>query len=372
MAQKKWYNFSDYKSALEQVLQDVPPVVIIEGEEEYLRQVAIERIRKQVLSIYPEAADVQFHGPAVQGEGKFAFGELIAELASASLFSSEKIIIFRRAQRSLFVASYGEASSKKISPVQSLAEYIKNPTLSNFFIVEVEKINRQRIIGKAMSKAVIIPCPVLSRQSDVIQWMKSEARAVNKELDSEAASILHRAYGSDLGILASEIDKLTLYIGSEHMITPVAVQEFLSGTVEFSIFELTNALERRDLAAALKYVRLICEQGSRDQSGKKQDGLSSAHQSLALISSLLENLIHARAMIAEQLSVNEIIQELGVHPKRAESIIRTANNFTLEELQYALNTMALEMKSTHDTGSDPKLSLERVVIAICRKKKVLI
>ncbi len=370
MAQKKWYSFSDYKTSLEQVLQDVPPVVIVEGEEEYLRQVAIERIHKKVLSIYPEAADVQFHGPVVQGEGKFAFGDLIAELASASLFSSEKIILFRRAQRSLFVAGTVEVSSKKISPVQSLAEYIKNPTTSNFFVIEVEKINKQRIIGKAMSAAVTIPCPVLIRQSDVIQWMKSEARIVNKELNSEAASILHRAYGSDLGVLASEIGKLTLYIGAEHVITPADVEQFLSGTVEFSIFELTNALERRDLARALKYARLICEQGSRDQSGKKQDGLSSAHQFMALISSLLENLIHTRAMIAEQLSSNEIIQELGVHPKRAEGIIRTANNFTLEELQYALKTMAMEMKSTHDTGADPKLSLERVVIAICKKKTV--
>ncbi len=369
MAQKKWLNYSDYQKALEQVLQDVPPVVIVEGEEEYLRHLAIESIYKKIISEYPDVADVQFHGPSVQAEGKFEFSDLLTELSSASLFSSEKLIVFRGAQRTLFVAGNSEASSKKIPPVQSLAEYIKNPSLKNFLIIEVEKINKQRIIGKTMAKQVIIPCPVLGRQSDVIAWMKSVARGKNKELASDAASTLHRAHGSDLGVLASEIEKLVLYIGSEHIINEEDARQFLSGSVEFSIFELTNSLERRDLAGALHFSRLICEQGSRDQSGKKQDGQSSAHQAMALISSLLENMIHVRAMIAEQLSPSEIVAEMGMHPKRAENIIRTAGNFTIEELQHALSVMASEMHSTHDTGADTKLSLERVIVAVCQKKK---
>ena len=368
MAQRKWLNYTDYQKALEEVLQELPPIIIVEGEEEHLRHLALERIQQKILTRYPQAAEVLFHGPTVQGEGKFNFTDLLTELTSASLFSTEKIITFRSAQRSLFSAGTTDTSAQKIPPVQSLAEYIKNPTLGNFLLIEVEKINKQRIIGKAMAQATIIPCPVLNRQNDVTIWMRNEAKMRHKELDIAAAAILYQAYGSDLGILAGEIDKLVLYSGAETRITTEDAKQFLSGTTEFNIFELTNALEKRNLANSLKFVRLICQQGSRDQKGKKQDGITSAHQALALISSLLENLLTARALCAEELTPAELTHELGVHPRRAESISASARNFTLEELRYALNTLALEMKSTHDTGADPKLSLERIAIAICNKR----
>ena len=368
MAQKKWLNYNDFQKTLKKTLQELPPVIIVEGEEEYLRQIALTKIQQAILAHYPQAADILFHGPTVQGEGRFNFTDLLTELNSASLFTSEKIITFRSAQRTLFTAGTDTTSSKKIPPVQSLAAYIKDPAPDNFLLIEVEKINKQRIIGKAMAQSAVIPCPILNRQNDVTAWMTAEARQQHKELDIEAAGILYRAYGSDLGILASEIDKLVIYIGSETHITPEDAKQFLSGTTEFNIFELTNALERRDLANALKFVRLICEQGSKDQKGKRQDGLTSAHQALALTSSLLENLLTARALFAEQFPINDIVRELGVHPRRAETIVKSAQKFTLEELRYALNTMALEMKSTHDTGADPKLSLEKIAIAICNKR----
>ncbi len=368
MAQKKWLNFADYQRALEQVLVDLPPVIIVEGEEEHLRHRAIEMIQHKLRSKYPEIAEVQFFGPEVVGEGRFDFAELLVELGSASLFASEKIITFRRAQRSLFIAG-SAAGNSRITPQDSLLEYIKKPSLHNYFIIEVEKINRQRVLGKVLAKEAIIPCPVLGRQGDIITWMKSEARQRQKELSAEAALVLYRAHGSELGIIAAEIEKLVNYVGKEHSIGVEDVQKFLSGSVEFSIFELIDAVERRDLSKALYYVRLLCEQGSKDQSGKRQDGLSSAHQALALIAATLENLIQIRALIAEQLVEAEIIKELGLYPKRAEKLIRSASAFTLSELAQALNILTLEMKSAHDTGADPKLSLERVVLAICCSQK---
>ncbi len=369
MAQKKWYTFNDHQRALAGVLENVPPVVVIEGEEDYLRQCAVESIRKSLFRLYPEAAVVEFYGPSVQGEGRFDFAELLTELTSASLFASEKIVIFKNAQRSLFGTGMAEATGKKgRSPIELLAEYIASPETKNYLIIDTERINRQRVIGKALTKQTVIPCPVLSRQGDVMSWIRGEARNHKKDLEGSAADMLYRAHGADLGILASEIEKLAIYVGDQQRITVADVQMFLSGTVEFSIFELTNALERRDLPESLRYVRLVCEQGSRDQSGKRQDGFSAAHQSLALISAMLENLLYARALLSRQFSAAEITSELGLYPNRAASIIAAAERFTLQDLEYALNIMVREMKSSHDTGADPKFSLERIAVAICQKQ----
>ena len=370
---KKWYNYKDYKSALKQAVNEEPPVIVIAGEEDYLRHEALEILHREFVKKHPGIAEVQFFGPAVQGEGSFDFSSLLIELTSSSLFASEKIISFKTAQRVLFGNTVNKdlTASRKISPVQSLANYIKEPEQSNFLLIEVEKINKQRIIGKAMTKCFIIPCPVLNRENDVINWMKTVARKFSKSLVTEAAIILYKAHGADLGVLASEIEKLSLYVGQEQLIDSHAARVFLSGSLEFSIFELTNALEKRNLSQALHFCRLICKQGSKDKKGKRQDGDSSAHQAIALVSSLIENIISARALIAEQMPASAIIAELGMHPKRAENMLAAARNFTLAELSFILDIITESIRSTHDTGGDPKLALERIVVAVCRKKQIV-
>lgn len=369
---KNWYNFRDYQTALQEAIHHTPAVVVIEGEEEYLRHEAIETLQKELLRKKPDIAQVQFFGPSVQGESNVDFSSLLIELTSSSLFASEKIITFKAAQRTLFgnTGSSETAGSSKISPIQSLTNYINEPRESNYLLLEVEKINKQRIIGKALTKAFIIPCPVLSRENDVIQWMKSIAGKNGKNLETTAAITLYKAHGSDLGILASELEKLSLYTGSNQIIDNQAVEVFLCGSLEFSIFELINALEKRDLGTALHFCRLISRQGSKDKNGKKQDGDSSAHQAIALVSSLMENITQARALLAEQLNPAEITAELGMHPRRAENMLAAAGKFTLGELSHILSTIAQAIKSTHDTGGDPKLALERIVVTICQKKQL--
>lgn len=366
---KKWYNFSDYQQGLQSAVNNTENVIIIEGEEEYLRLQAVEAVQQELVRRIPDIAQVQFFGPTVQGEGVFDFSSLLIELTSSSLFASQKIITFKSAQRTLFgnTGNKESGNTKKIPPLQPLAEYIKAPRTENFLIIEVEKINRQRIIGKALAKCQIIPCPVLNREHDIINWMKATVKKLNKTLATDAAITLNRAHGNDLGILASELEKLSLYIGDEHIIDNSAAQVFLSGSLEFSIFELTSALEKRNLGQALQLCRLIAEQGSKDRNGKRQDGDSSAHQAIALVSSLIENITQARALLAQQLPVSAIISEMGMHPKRAENMLAAAKKFSMKELSAILEEIVQAIKSTHDTGGDPKLALERIAVAVCQK-----
>ncbi len=359
--------YKDYERSLGQILSDLPPVIVIEGGEDYLRSAALAAVMAKLKEVNPGISEVMFYGPASQGEAAFNLNDLMQELNSSSLFSSSKIVVFRRAQRMLFLGAGGEASSKKGGPLEALADYITNPAEGNFLIIEVDKVNKGRKIGKDMAKAPTVFCPVLSKRGDVAVWLRAEAQKHGKKLDPDAPDMLFTAHGGNLGALAGEIEKISLYGGASKTITLEDVQTFMTGSVEFSVFELTNAIEERDLGKALHCARLITGQGSRDQkSGKRQDGDSSAHQALAMISSRLEILLRARAIISAGGRIPELCSELGVGNWQAESLFAAAKRFTLLDLKNAINSLTTEMHSSHDTGADVQLSLERLVAGICK------
>lgn len=361
----KWLNFADHEKALREALSSLPGVIVFEGEEDYLRVSAIEAVRNALTARYPDIAESVFHGSASPNESAFDLNQLLQELNTSSLFASEKIVIFRRAQRMLFQGAGGEAAAKKGGPLEALTEYLRNPAAGTWLLLEIEKNNKARSIGKGIATCTTVPCPLLNRQGDVVAWLRARVKSLGQELDRDAADVLFIAHGGNLGTLGGELEKLAIYAGAGKHITLENVRTFLSGTVEFSAFELTNAVERKDLPSALRYARLITGQGSRDQGGKQMDGEASAHQALAMLASKLENILRARAVLVARGGVSEIASTLGIGPYQAEGLFAAANRFRLAELQHALRVLANMMHAAHDTGADVQYSLELAVLAAC-------
>lgn len=362
---KKWLSYADYDKALTQALESQPPVIVVEGEEDFLRAEALTLLRTTLEERHAGIALAEFYGPGAQGEGGFDLREVVQELNCSSLFAARKIVVFRRAQRALFSGGGGEGAAAKGGPLEGLAEYVKNPAPDNFLLLEVEKINRTRNIGKALAACLTVPAPVLGKQGEVVAWLVGRARVHGREIERDAADFLYSSHGGNLGALSGEVEKLALYTQGRKKITLEDARAFMTGTVEFSAFELTNAVEQRDLRKALYYAGLITGQGSRDQSGKRLDVESSAHQALGMLAARLENILRARAVVAARGSVQEVAGALGVGPWQAEGLYAAAKRFSIQQLMHALKALAQEMHAAHDTGSDPRLSLERAVIAAC-------
>lgn len=361
------FTFKDHESAIAEAVSILPPIIVIEGEEEYLRGRAIESIKSALTKTHPEISEITFHGPQSQGEGRFDFRDIIQELNSSSLFSSEKIVTFRRAERALFNPGASSDDGKKSTIPESFIDYLKNPAEGNFLLLEIKKINRQRIIGKALTKVFTIHCPLLSRQVDVANWLKTLAKKSGKELDRNAIDMLYTAHGGNLGALATEVEKLILFTGENPTITAEDAKEFMSGSVEFSIFELTGAIESRDMKKAIYYARLIIDQGSKSRTGEKIDAEGSVRMALSLIAGKLEDLLKASAARASRQSAAELAKTAGMSPWQAEKMMDAARNFTIRDLRIALDSIATEMHSANNTGSDSRLSLERAVIACTRR-----
>lgn len=366
MAKKQTPTYREHQEACKEVCANLPPVILLEGEEEYLRGTALHRILAAFAKAHPQAEIVSYQGTDTSGDHRVTIPSLLEELQSTGLFAAEKLVVLRQADTLLFGKSGGEEEGTRTPPSHRLAEWVATPTSGMWLLLDLKSAPRNRILGKALGKTAVVPCPPMTRQADTHAWLQAVAREEGKTLAPGVADLLFTAHGNRLGDLAGEMAKLTLYVGERETIEPDDVTAFLSGSVEFNAFGLTNAIEARDLKKALHFARLVAGVGSRDPTGKRIDAVGSVHRALAMVARVMEDLCQYRAHVGSGRPPREIAAEVGGSPFRAGPLLEAASQFPASEIRRLLDLIAGEIHATHDTGGDPFVSLERVCIACCR------
>jgi len=82
-------------------------------------------------------------------------------------------------------------------------------------------------------------------------FARERAAASGKKLGRAEAELLVHIVGEDLSAIASEVDKLCLYVGDREVIDAAAVEVCCSALAEAVIWNLIGALTRRDADTAL-------------------------------------------------------------------------------------------------------------------------
>ena len=355
----------EYQTALQSAREELPALIAVYGENEYLRTSAVSALRLAWFERYPEGDVALLRG---SGEARVAtLADITGELSGGSLFAREKLVVVRQAEKILFPSSSEQneavaASGKAGEREKAFFQVLEKPSARTWLVLESSQLPKNRNLGKRISEYCrLIPCPQPTPR-DIPDFLHAKARELGHILDDAAADLLHRAYGVDLGILSTEMEKLALFAGEGAPIDAAMVGEFLTGTIEFDIFGFTNAVESRDSAQALFYARRIAMQGTRDQKGKKEDGEKSAHKVVAMLSTTLQNLLRARAARATGISSAEFASSEKLSPWRAEKLMEASGRFSLRELRQMVSYAADQVRRSHDTGSDVTLSLELMAV----------
>jgi DNA polymerase III delta subunit len=99
---------------------------------------------------------------------------------------------------------------------------------------------------------------------DVTGWISARARLHGIKLDSEAVATLASAAGSDTERIEQELKKLGAYAGSA-TVTAADVRTLVSGAIEADVFELTQAVVRKDARTAVATLERLLADGNAVQ-----------------------------------------------------------------------------------------------------------
>jgi len=102
-----------------------------------------------------------------------------------------------------------------------------------------------------------------STEADVVDWVADRARAAGLRLNGEAAAVLAARVGAETRQIDNEIEKLALTFGTDVALTVEQIRELVPATRAGGIFDLSNALAKRDLRLCLDTLDQLFRQGEK-------------------------------------------------------------------------------------------------------------
>ncbi len=202
---------------------------LLEGDDYYLYDRAFLMIKKAA-NITLEDFNI-----TVFDDDNFSIDGLMSSLEVLPMGDDKKIVIIKN------VAKITENDKKK------LENYLKNPLESTILVVfdYFDKFSSLKDFGE------FVDCKRFDR-SLATNFIVNEFAKRNKQISGEACEALLDYCNGYLTRVVNEIDKLAYYDLDENLITKKLVEMLVNKDVEYVVFELTEALGRKNGDKAIR------------------------------------------------------------------------------------------------------------------------
>jgi DNA polymerase-3 subunit delta len=295
--------------------------------------------------------------------------ELGVELAEADVAFLREVSVFCREEGIT-------APESDASPL--LDAFTKGLPRGHALVVATSDVDaRNALVKWAHEHGVVIEKKVASRLKDLdLRELAQEVlEPFGKQLSADAEQLLKERCGGNMRLVQSELEKLALYVEGT-TIKPADVEALVARAREEQFMELSEALQQRNLQAALRYVYDAVE-------------VHQAHPLLLLgaIASITRNLIESHERAAHMLGGAPMPKssrefEAKIFPKVAEEAkarkakvphpyaafmsMSAAMKFSRKQLLDALVACAdVDLALKSGGGADGRTVIERLLWTVC-------
>jgi DNA polymerase-3 subunit delta len=192
-----------------------------------------------------EERDFNFHifDTALFKEENLDFERVLEVVHTASFFGGRRITVLT-----------GNLQKISKKDLQKLNAYITNPAPESVFVLLhegiVKKDMRERFKGSH-------PISLDMREGEIPFWIKQRAAMKGVDISDEAVDYLIGIIGTELGLLSSEIDKVSLL--GQKMIDVRDISDIIEGGRLHGTFDLVDALKKRDAGQVFKIYKALRE-----------------------------------------------------------------------------------------------------------------
>lgn len=201
-------------------------------------------------------------------------------------------------------------------------------------------------------------------EADAMRWAIQTAEARSVELQADAARELVDALHSDLMRIASELEKLMLFVDKKRKITLADVEEMVVSAKQRSLYELTDAISAHDAARSLLLLH-----GLLNASDSGEDGAIGHLHMLA--KTFRQMLVILEKNVRDSRAIWQALWPgFRVPPFAVDELIRQARRYkSRRELMQMLERIARADLEIRSSPPDKTLVLERMVIDLAKTGK---
>jgi len=203
-------------------------------------------------------------------------------------------------------------------------------------------------------------------EGEAVRWISDycASRGVGVKIDADGARELVDALGGDMMMISNELEKLILYVGEKKRITLGDVETMVLAAKQRSLYELTDAISRKERVRALEILDAILLSGEGEEAAIGHIYMLAKTFRQMLV--ILERNVRDQRMLWAALW-----QGFRVPPFAADDIIKQARRYkSRRELTRAIRLVAKADLALRSNPVSKRMVLERLVMDLTTEPKL--
>jgi DNA polymerase-3 subunit delta len=332
---------------------ELRPLYLLSGEERFLSSLVFTELRRAVLA----GMDLGLN------EDQFDAGEVDAEAVISAartlpMMAARRLVVVRNVERWEPKTDAKPDSKGRAAALDRMAEYAQNASPSTTVVLVAGKLDaRRRFVLLAKKEGFVVDCEAPSRGA-LPGWLARRARERGKTLAPGVAELLADIAGPELSRLDDAVERLSLYVGDAAEIGEDVVAEAIVGVKPSSVWELVDAVGRRDLGASLAALARVYD--------PKDRGLPL----LGTLAWSTRQLIKFQAAMARGASPPDAARHAGAAPFKAGELAQQVRQLGPSDLERFLLTLAeLDLALKGGSKRPARALLEASLVTLCRRAR---
>jgi DNA polymerase-3 subunit delta len=347
------------EEAIERARTSEPlPVYLVVGEEEFLRDRCVRALKEAVLT----------GGIPGLNEDAFVAGEasvdqVLGVTRTMPMMARRRFVLVRAVERWVSEKrgegdaekSKGKAS-RSADALERLAEYASAPVQGSVLVLVATKIDaRKRLMTAAKNGGFLVTCDPLPRPK-LPGFIEQYAKSRGGRLEPGVSELVAELTGPELSSVADAVERLCLYAG-ERAVTEEDVSACLVRLRARSVWELVDAIGRRELASALRALEEALDEDDRGEPLRL----------LGLLALSARQILRFEAALRGGAAPAEAAAAARVPPFKARDLAEQVKRLSRSELEAWLVTLSrLDLELKGGSRRPSRAILEHAVIEACR------
>ncbi|MGA1875485.1 MAG: DNA polymerase III subunit delta [bacterium] len=317
---------------------EVDPLYLFTGEEMYLIEEAIARIRN--LCLTEEEQDANFH---IFHLDDLKWDQLLSLAQTFPFIGKNRLVVLK-----------GSPEKTKTEESAQFIQFLKKRYPSFYMIVVAEKVDQRTKLGQILSQRAVVVHVYKMFEEKVPSWIIQKVKESGRTISFQLAHVLAQTLGNDLSRIDSELTKVYLYMGKDRKITQDHLAVVSGESRVFSVFDLVKYMGEKKVTSSLRILDDLLEEGANP---------------VFLLTMMVRQFRHiswAKSLMRAGQGGTNLARALGLPPIFARQVAEQAKMFSFGQLQllyerFLETDIILKSSSCH-----PRLVMENLVMEVCR------
>jgi DNA polymerase-3 subunit delta len=315
------------------------PIYWLEGEEPYFIDMLVDYAEHHIL---PES-EAGFNLTIFYGRDA-DWAAVVNACRRYPMFAERSVVLLKEAQH--------------MRDIDKLEPYIENPLNSTVFVVSYKekKIDARTKFAKLLKQNAEVFTTKKIYDNQLPEWASNMVQQHGLTISQKALQLLVDHIGNDLSRIQNEIEKLAVNLGSRKNITEDDIETYIGVSKEFNVFELQDAMVRKDLAKAIRIIQYF-----------------EANPKAAPIQMMLPALYNffskGYMIFGVQGDEKALASAIGVNPYFIKDYIAAAKNYAyegVERILLLLHEYNLRSVGVNNAGAEDSSLMKEMVVKMMR------